>query len=163
MIAVPYDVPDWGTGVLGYVEGRLVHHNEPALHRTPVARGEAPSAAKDLARRLCEVLRGGADDFADVDCAPAVAWAGLTSFEQKVLGAARAIPRGETASYAEIAVLVGRPGAARAVGTACSRGVLPVIVPYHRVIRSDGGIGEYGDGEPGRKARLLALEVPRAR
>ncbi|KAJ1684767.1 hypothetical protein LUZ63_020038 [Rhynchospora breviuscula] len=65
---------------------------------------------------------------------------------------------GETASYARVAALVGRPRAVRAVGTACARNPLPVLVPCHRVVRSDGSVGEYAGG-PAAKRALLALEA----
>jgi methylated-DNA-[protein]-cysteine S-methyltransferase len=164
MITVPYAVTGWGMGGLGYEDGRLVHHDEPTPGGSPVPRGAAPSGAEILAARLRAYLLGQPDDFADVDCGPAIQWAGLSKFEAAVVWAVRDIPSGETASYGEVAAHAGHPGAARAVGTACGRGVLSVIVPYHRVIRSDGHIGDYGEGEPGRdrKARLLALEAARA-
>ena len=68
------------------------------------------------------------------------------------------MPYGETVSYGELAERAGRLRAARAAGNVCARGTLEVIVPYHRVIASDGSIGSYGaDGLP-CKRRLLALE-----
>jgi methylated-DNA-[protein]-cysteine S-methyltransferase len=67
------------------------------------------------------------------------------------------IPYGEVASYAEVAIAAGSPGANRAVGTACARTPISIVVPAHRVVRSDGSIGEYG-GHPERKRYLLDLE-----
>ena len=68
------------------------------------------------------------------------------------------IPYGETASYAEVAIAAGAPGANRAVGTACARTPVSIVLPAHRVVRSDGSIGEYG-GHPERKRFLLDLEA----
>lgn len=65
---------------------------------------------------------------------------------------------GQTASYGVVAQLVGRPRAARAVGTACATNPLPVVVPCHRVIRADGSIGPYLGG-PDAKHTLLTLET----
>ncbi|MET0310110.1 MAG: bifunctional DNA-binding transcriptional regulator/O6-methylguanine-DNA methyltransferase Ada [Sphingomonas sp.] len=69
-----------------------------------------------------------------------------TAFQEAVWNALRAIPVGETRSYAQIAAEAGSPGAVRAVGTACGANPVSVIVPCHRVQRSDGGIGGYAYG-----------------
>lgn len=78
-------------------------------------------------------------------------------FVRTALDAVCDIPYGEVASYAEIAIAAGSPGANRAVGTACARTPISIVVPAHRVVRSDGSIGEYG-GHPERKRYLLDLE-----
>ena len=65
---------------------------------------------------------------------------------------------GHTATYAAVAQLAGRPRAVRAVGTACATNPLPVVVPCHRVVRSDGSVGGYLGG-PAAKRTLLALEA----
>ena len=80
-----------------------------------------------------------------------------TPFQMKVWRALLRIPFGATASYGEIAAAIGRPGASRAVGGANHRIPIPIIVPCHRVIGSDGSLTGYGGGEP-TKRRLLALE-----
>ena len=76
----------------------------------------------------------------------------------------RKIPPGETRSYAEIAAAIGEPKAVRAVGTANGDNHVCVLIPCHRVIRSDGSLGGYGGGIE-RKKKLLAAEghVPRRR
>ncbi|MFB4288772.1 methylated-DNA--[protein]-cysteine S-methyltransferase [Nonomuraea sp. ATR24] len=81
----------------------------------------------------------------------------LTPFQRDVLQAARAIPRGEVRPYAWIAARIGRPTAVRAVGTALAGNPVPLLVPCHRVIRSDGATGEYVFGAAA-KERLLAAE-----
>jgi O-6-methylguanine DNA methyltransferase len=68
---------------------------------------------------------------------------GRTPFEQDVLAAALRIPRGEVRSYAWVAAAIGRPGAVRAVGSALGRNPVPVVIPCHRVVRSDGQPGDY--------------------
>jgi len=80
-----------------------------------------------------------------------------TAFQEKVWQELRKIPAGETRSYAEIAAAVGQPGAVRAVGTANGSNPVSVLVPCHRVIRSDGSLGGYGGGLPNKRL-LLANE-----
>ncbi|VVC02950.1 Methylated-DNA--protein-cysteine methyltransferase [Candidatus Burarchaeum australiense] len=84
----------------------------------------------------------------------------LTHFESLVLRAVSKIPRGETRTYSEIARAIGRPGAARAVGNALARNPMPIKIPCHRVVRSNGSPGGYsGPGGNRAKRRLLAAEA----
>ncbi|GAA3221724.1 methylated-DNA--[protein]-cysteine S-methyltransferase [Oerskovia jenensis] len=78
-------------------------------------------------------------------------------FRREVLTHLRDIGYGRTASYAQVAVAAGSPRAVRAVGTACAKNPLPLVVPCHRVVRSDGTSGSYAGG-PEAKRLLLALE-----
>ncbi|WP_256796119.1 methylated-DNA--[protein]-cysteine S-methyltransferase [Terrabacter sp. Ter38] len=78
-------------------------------------------------------------------------------FRLTVLRHLSAIPYGSTESYGEVAVASGSPRAVRAVGSACATNPLPIVVPCHRVVRSDGSLGGYLGGLP-TKERLLALE-----
>ena len=80
-----------------------------------------------------------------------------TAFQEKVWQELRKIPLGQTRSYADIAAAVGQPGAVRAVGTANGSNPVSVLVPCHRVIRSDGSLGGYGGGLA-NKVKLLAAE-----
>jgi AraC family transcriptional regulator of adaptative response/methylated-DNA-[protein]-cysteine methyltransferase len=80
-----------------------------------------------------------------------------TAFQQAVWAALRAIPAGETRSYAQIAAAAGRPSATRAAGSACGGNSLAVLIPCHRVVRGDGGMGGYAWGTE-RKAALLDRE-----
>lgn len=80
-----------------------------------------------------------------------------TAFQEAVWRELRKIPPGETRSYAEIAAAIGKPKAVRAVGTANGDNHVCVLIPCHRVIRSDGTLGGYGGGV-GRKKKLLASE-----
>jgi O-6-methylguanine DNA methyltransferase len=81
---------------------------------------------------------------------------GRTPFEQDVLTAALRIPRGEVRSYAWIAAAIGRPGAVRAVGSALGRNPVPVVIPCHRVVRTDGQIGDYVWGSPVKRTILTS-------
>ena len=80
-----------------------------------------------------------------------------TAFQEKVWQELRRIPLGETRSYADIAQAIGEPGATRAVGTANGSNPVAVLVPCHRVIRSDGSLGGYAGGLP-KKRKLLEAE-----
>jgi methylated-DNA-[protein]-cysteine S-methyltransferase len=85
--------------------------------------------------------------------------AGMTAFERAVYREVAKIPYGATASYGEIARRLGRPGAARAVGMAVKKNPVPIVVPCHRVVRSDGGLGGFSSrGGVATKERLLAFE-----
>jgi methylated-DNA-[protein]-cysteine S-methyltransferase len=78
-------------------------------------------------------------------------------FRRAVLEELREVPRGATVSYGELAARAGNPKAARAVGTACARNPVPIVVPCHRVLPGTGRLGSYRGG-PERKATLLELE-----
>lgn len=80
-----------------------------------------------------------------------------TEFQRRVWLALREIPPGTTASYAEIAKRIGRPNSVRAVAQACAANALAVVVPCHRVVRSDGDVSGYRWGVE-RKRALLARE-----
>jgi O-6-methylguanine DNA methyltransferase len=83
---------------------------------------------------------------------------GHTAFERDVWSKALEIPRGEVRPYGWIAAEIGRPKAVRAVGSALGHNPVPLIVPCHRVVRSDGMIGQYSLGGPGNKRTMLAAE-----
>lgn len=85
-----------------------------------------------------------------------------TAFQCRVWEELLRIPYGRTRTYGEVARAVGKPGAARAVGTACGSNPVPLIIPCHRVVRGGGELGGYGLGLP-RKRALLEQEKRRAR
>jgi methylated-DNA-[protein]-cysteine S-methyltransferase len=80
-----------------------------------------------------------------------------TDFQRSVWLGLAEIPYGKTVSYAELAAMVGRPHAYRAVGQANGSNPIPIVLPCHRVVASGGGLGGYGGGLP-MKRQLLALE-----
>jgi O-6-methylguanine DNA methyltransferase len=135
--------------------------------RQPVTTGPQPildAAVRQLEAWLDERRR---DFDLPIDLADRPDW------DKLVLAAVAEIPWGETASYAEIARRIGRPGAARAVGGAVGRSPIGIIVPCHRVIGADGTLRGYGGGWFGSyeaglelKRDLLlreGLDIPRAR
>jgi methylated-DNA-[protein]-cysteine S-methyltransferase len=105
------------------------------------------------ARQIDEYFAGRRESF-DLE----LDWRLSTGFRATVLHHLPEIDYGSTASYATVARLAGRPTAVRAVGTACATNPLPVIVPCHRVIKSDGSMGGYLGG-PEAKKTLLRLEA----
>jgi O-6-methylguanine DNA methyltransferase len=106
----------------------------------------------DLARKIDRRLAGDRHNRIDLDLR------GSTPFEQAVWMKALEIPRGEVRPYGWIAAEIGRPKAVRAVGTALGHNPVPLIVPCHRVVRSDGMIGQYSLGGPHNKRTILARE-----
>ena len=83
---------------------------------------------------------------------------GLTPFEQAVLRKTKQIPRGEVRPYGWVAREIGHPAAVRAVGTALANNPIPYFIPCHRVVRTDGQIGNYGGGGPEAKRAILTME-----
>ena len=81
-----------------------------------------------------------------------------TGFRRTVVEHLSEIAYGSTTSYSALAALAGNPGAVRAAGTACARNPLPVVVPCHRVVRSDGAIGNYLGGSDVKRT-LLEMEA----
>ncbi len=112
--------------------------------------GDVPTVLKETASQLDEYFAGERSDF-DVPME-----LDGTAFQREVWTELSRIPYGETISYGELARRVGRPSAPRAVGQANGRNPIPVIVPCHRVLASN-GIGGYGGGLK-VKRELLALE-----
>lgn len=112
----------------------------------------APARLDETAREIDEYFRGERIRF-DVPLDFRLA----KGFRREVLSHLPEIVYGHTASYAAIAEVTGSPRAIRAVGTACATNPLPVVVPCHRVIRSDGAMGRYVGG-PEAKSLLLTLE-----
>ena len=134
--------------------------NDGPLTRIDVADDEAPAidsadgdaAALDVAAaQLREYFAGERATF-DLPLNP-----DGNAFERRVWAELARIPYGDTASYAEIARRIGRPGAARAVGRANARNPIAIVVPCHRVIGSDGSLTGYAGGLDAKRT-LLALE-----
>lgn len=112
---------------------------------------EDTTRTAEVRRQLEDYFSGRRQDF-DLRLAPRG-----TDFELAVWEELRRIPFGETRSYAEIARAIGRPGAYRAVGRANGANPIPIVVPCHRVIGSDGSLTGFGGGLEA-KARLLEIE-----
>ncbi len=107
---------------------------------------------EELARKIARRLAGDRHNRIDLDLR------GTTPFERVVWMKALEIPRGEVRPYGWVAAEIGRPRAVRAVGTALGHNPVPLIVPCHRVVRSDGMIGQYSLGGPHNKRAILTEE-----
>ena len=106
----------------------------------------------DLPQRIAWYLGGERVTFNDK-----LDWAGASAFRRDVWQATRAIPYGETRSYGWVAELIGKPKASRAVGQALAANPMPIVVPCHRVIGSDGSLTGFTGGLE-MKRRLLEIE-----
>ena len=124
-----------------------------AHHRERTGRRAYPGALPSgLSTRIERRLGGDRRAHVPVDLR------GRTAFERDVLRKAAEIPRGEVRPYGWIAAEIGRPKAVRAVGTALGHNPVPLIVPCHRVVRTDGMLGQYSLGGPHNKRAILASE-----
>jgi len=83
-----------------------------------------------------------------------VDWRGVPAFDRAVLGATQEIACGQTRTYAQVAERIGRPKAVRAVGSALGRNRVPLLVPCHRVVRSDGTVGDFAFGSTAKRVLL---------
>src|SRR6266853_1072418 len=138
------------SGVSAAARSRSAHEFEEYFRaevRRPLRPGTPPS---DMAQRITEELSGKRNLRFDLR--------GLTEFEQAVLRKAREIPYGQVRPYSWIAREIGHPAAVRAVGTALAHNPIPFFIPCHRVVRSDGVIGNYSAGGPEAKREILELE-----
>jgi methylated-DNA-[protein]-cysteine S-methyltransferase len=139
---------------------RVLHDDLDAVTerfaRTLGALPEPDDAPADAVRRQLDEYFDGERRAFDLD----LDWGLVHGFAREALQAVCTIPYGETAGYGEVAMLTHSPRAARAVGTACAATPFSIVVPVHRVVRSDGSIGEYG-GHPEIKRFLLDLESGR--
>src|SRR3954468_10066264 len=124
------------------------HHKAPT-GRAAVDPGPLPPR---LATAIAGRLEGDRRAHIDLDLR------GHTEFEREVWLKALEIPRGEVRPYGWVAAEIGRPRAVRAVGSALGHNPVPLIVPCHRVVRSDGIIGQYSLGGPENKRTMLAAE-----
>lgn len=118
----------------------------------PLIRAEAPAAWR---AHIPEAIERGTPGKLPVDLRS------VTEFQESVLRTTATIPRGEVRPYGWVAREIDRPKAVRAVGSAVARNPIPLIVPCHRVVRSDGHIGNYSLGGPHNKVDLLTHEGAR--
>lgn len=164
MITQVYSLLKTSWGHLGVVaqEDALVGLHLPATRgeissyiqrRWPLAVG-VKSAMPELEEQLHAYFSGKRTSFR-----VKVALDAVPPFRKKVYEACRKIPYGKTASYRDLAGMTGSPGASRAVGGAMANNPIPLVIPCHRVLRSDGSIGGFSSPQGiSQKIRLLELE-----
>jgi len=127
----------------GYLERFAERHGRNLLRAEPPAQ---------WGKHITEAMEAGSPGKLPVDLRS------KTPFQARVLRIAASIPRGEVRPYGWLAREAERPGAARAVGSTMARNPIPLIIPCHRVVRSDGHLGEYSLGGPHNKWELLTHE-----
>jgi len=149
-----------GVLALAFRAGRVLYCNrfesdasfERQLAHRLGARAERAAALPSSIERGVRDHLEGKKRFDAVD----LTW--LPPFQRRVLEKTAEIPRGEVRPYGWIAREIGSPGATRAVGTALGHNPIPFIIPCHRVVRSDGTLGEYSGGGPAMKVKVLDWE-----
>ena len=165
-----YGVGRWGTGELVLRGDRPVHHELPWPARVPsrvlhidaedIADRRPANAAERYIKAFARYLSGRRVNFdpeafgLDETCDEM----GMTELERAIAHALAGVEWGERVSYGELAARAGRPRAPRAAGAFCANCPLELFLPAHRVVRSDGSLGEYGSHGIRFKQRLLDLE-----
>ncbi len=150
-------------GILGSAKGLLCitlpQHSAQEAHQLLGDRANhatwSPHLFDDLIQRLRIYFSAHKVNFPDE-----LNLSGATTFQREVWEITRLIPYGETRSYTRVAEYIGKPAAVRAVGQALARNPLPVIIPCHRVVASDGRLGGFSGGVE-MKRHLLWLETTR--
>ena len=141
-------------------EAAFVAGVERRLHGQvlPVADPSVPAAWRELLdrvmRELDEYFAGRRANF-DLP----VDLAGMSDWDRAVLGGAARLRYGEVTSYGRLARMIGRPGAARAVGGALGRNPVPIVIPCHRILAGDGSLGGYGGGWTGTREEMLGIKA----
>ena len=137
-----------GRGVTAFVPTDAVGTPDDFTDRHPRPATLADAPPERLARHLERTLETGRLGRLPIDLSA------IGEFQRKVLEKCAEIPPGEIRPYGWIAREIGKPGAVRAVGTALGRNPVPVLIPCHRVVRTDGRIGNYAYGTPMKRALL---------
>ena len=142
-----------GIGFAGENWGAVDELAEDAASRHVAGRHAAEEHIEEVARQRGEYFAGERREFT-----VPVDFSGVaTPFRRRATEALAQIPYGETITYAQLATLAGNPRAVRAAASACARNPLPILFPCHRVIRSDGSLGQYRGGTETKRA-LLEME-----
>ncbi len=171
----------WGRGTVVAEAGRLVEVVLPRVDGRPSVAEPTTPSDEDRSGVTAGISAAASDEPSD----EALRWArelgdyfrglrrgwngedirldsfGFTPFRTAVYRALLDVPAGSTITYGELARAAGRPGAARAVGSAMAENPIAIVIPCHRVVRNDGSLGRYGFGDPW-KSFLLQLEGARA-
>jgi O-6-methylguanine DNA methyltransferase len=139
------------SSALGEFDLELGEHGISSLVEPTGDPSDAEPVPSELAKALDAHLRGESSSL-QLDLQ------GVTPLSQHVLAKLLEIPRGEVRSYSWVAREVGNPKAVRAVASAVARNPIPVLIPCHRVLPTNGAVGEYSLGGPKEKRRILEFE-----
>ena len=156
-----HESPVGWIGLLGSDRGLRRLSLQPAPQDALAGLGDEALAAEDNPNAFADVLAALDDYFAGDVSAPQrikVDLSGQSAFFGAAREACCSIPPGETRSYQWLAEAAGSPKASRAAGQAMARNPVPLVIPCHRVVGSNGSLHGYGGGGVGVKARLLELE-----
>lgn len=142
-----------GRGWVVFQDDQLVEIRLPDSEPPTSRVVEPPAPVRQVIVSLEEYFAGG--QWPEAPQLAAVA--GKTPFLRSVYATVAAIPVGQVMTYGEVAAAVGRPGAARAVGRAMATNPFPIVIPCHRVVATNGGLGGFAGGLE-MKAEMLAME-----
>jgi O-6-methylguanine DNA methyltransferase len=145
----------WGTIEIDWIDGKVVGCTLPYLSTQPNTRFSSVKGGSPPVSTFIAALFSGKKVNP-----PALAELAGTDFQQQVWKGIADIPPGQTKTYGELARAIGRPNAVRAVGSACGRNPVPLFIPCHRVVGSNGGLGGFSCGLPWKEL-LLSLEKSR--
>jgi methylated-DNA-[protein]-cysteine S-methyltransferase len=140
---------------LSGASGQLIKKRLMNITGNVTASSTPPDWIKKLVQKVKEHLKGNVQDFSSVP----LNFGGASEFQIAVYRAARKVPSGTVVTYGELAALIGKPKASRAVGSALGKNPIPLIVPCHRVITSSGKVGGFSAfGGVQMKVALLCSE-----
>ncbi len=145
----------WGIIEIELVDGKVGGCRLPFLLKRPDAPFAIVKDGNDLVSSFIAAVFSGSNSTP-----PTLAELEGTDFQQQVWRAIAEIPPGETKTYGELAQAIGRPNAVRAVGSACGKNPVPLFIPCHRVVGSNGGLGGFSCGLPWKEL-LLTFENAR--
>ena len=137
--------------------GAFVNSLERRLHGSVAPASEAPAVPRELLARTQREIEDYLAATRRTFDLP-VELVGLSEWDRLVLEGVRRIPYGRVTSYGRLARLIGRPGAARAVGGAVGRNPIGIVIPCHRVVAGDGSLGGYGGDWYWAREQLLAIK-----
>ncbi len=145
---------EWGYMVATWTDMGLWELDFPLKDRPTVPAGEVTSEvefwSEELRKELSMYWRGFATEFG-----VPIDWRGCTPFQIKVLKFIASIPYGQKTTYGEVAQAIGVPKGARAVGNALNRNRIPIVIPCHRVVGSNGSLTGFAGGLDLKQALLL--------